>query len=184
MLPILQHTGYMEQHPSNPSSASMLSYNMSPMLGLPTGPSHNAQLVIREPQQQLHHQQMLDAQQLAAVVAAREQQEMMRTYEQQQHRQQHELLRFNSGFDPAGQVSASGFNQMTAAAMSPSLALGSFENSYQIQQQPQEHTHHHQLQLQPHLLLHQQQQQQPQQQQAPQQQRSGSEEGRSVGPSC
>uniref|UniRef100_A0A5B7B5G8 Putative LOB domain-containing protein 36-like n=1 Tax=Davidia involucrata TaxID=16924 RepID=A0A5B7B5G8_DAVIN len=188
MLPIIQHTGFMQQHPNNPSS-----YNMSPMLGLPTGQPHSTQLVIREPQQQQqHHQQMLEAQQLAAVVAAREQQEIMRTYEQQQQhhhhhqqqqQQQHELVRFNSGFDPSGQVSATGFNQMTAgAAISPSLALGSFDNPYQIQQQTQEHPHHHhQLQLQPHLLL-QQQQQQPQAQQ--QQQRSGSEEGRSVGPSC
>ncbi|KAA8531739.1 hypothetical protein F0562_006544 [Nyssa sinensis] len=185
MLPILQHPGLMQQHPNNPSSSSVLPYGMSPMMGVPAGPSHGAQLVIREQQQQHHHhhhnQQMLEAQQLAAMVAAREQQEMLRTYEQQQQQQQqHELVRFNSGFEQAGSVSASGFNQMNAAIMSPSLALGSYDNPYQIQQQPQEHIHHHQLQLQPQLLL----QQHQQQEQPPHQQRSGSEEGRSVGPSC
>uniref|UniRef100_A0A5B7B5Y3 Putative LOB domain-containing protein 36 n=2 Tax=Davidia involucrata TaxID=16924 RepID=A0A5B7B5Y3_DAVIN len=151
MLPILQHPGLMPQPaPNNPSS----SYNMTPKLG-----SHGTTpLVIRESQQQ-QQQQMLEAQQLAAIVAAREQQEMLRNYEQQQH--ELELVRFNSGFEPAGPVSASGFNQTTA-----SLALGS-DNPYQIPQ------HTHQLQLHPELLLQQQQQQ-----------RSGSEEGRSVGPSC
>ncbi|KAL7224061.1 hypothetical protein ACSBR1_025503 [Camellia fascicularis] len=189
MLPILQHPGFMQ---NNPASSSMIPYNMNSMsmLGLPA--SHNAQLMIRDAQpHHQHHQQMIEAQQLAAAVAAREQQEMLRNYEQQQQQQQ-ELVRFNSGFDPGpvggggGGGGASGFNQMTSTgAMSPSLALGSFDNPYQIQQQPQDHTHHHhhhhQLQLEPQLLLH----QQPQQPQTPQQQqRSGSEEGRSVGPSC
>ncbi|XP_052195814.1 LOB domain-containing protein 36 isoform X1 [Diospyros lotus] len=185
MLPIFQNPVFVPPHPANnPSSSSVIPYNMSPMLGLPAGgASHGAQLMIRDPQQQLHHQ-MLEAQQLAV---AREQQEMLRSYEQQQHQQQ-ELVRFNSGFDVAGPVGASGFGQMTgAAAVSPSLALGSFDNPYQIQQQPQDHAHphHHQMQLQPQLLLQQQQQQQ-QEPQGPvaQQQRSGSEEGRSAGPSC
>ncbi|PSS21337.1 LOB domain-containing protein [Actinidia chinensis var. chinensis] len=178
MLPILQHPGFIG---NNPSSSSAIPYNMSPMLGLPSGTPHNAQLVIRESQQpHHHHQQMLEAHQLAAVVAAREQQEMLRTYEQQQQ----ELVRFNSGFDQGGPMGASGFNQMSrGAALSPSLALGSFdEGPYQIQQQPQEHSHPHELQLQSQLLL---QQQQPEQPQTPQQQqRSGNEDGRSVGPSC
>ncbi|KAK2967538.1 hypothetical protein RJ640_030409 [Escallonia rubra] len=194
MLPMLQHPGYM--HPNNPSSSAVMQYNMQPMLGLPAGPS---QFMIREPQ---HHQQMMEAQQLAAAAAAREQQEMMRSYEQQQQhpQQQAELVRFSggvAGFDVAGpgQVTASGFNQITpAGAMSPSLALGgSYEaTGYHIQQQDQHshHSqhHHHQLQLQPQLLLQQQQgqvqAQQPQGQHdlQQQQQRDGSEEG--VGPSC
>ncbi|KAK3023969.1 hypothetical protein RJ639_042859 [Escallonia herrerae] len=191
MLPMLQHPGYM--HPNNPSSSAVMQYNMQPMLGLPAGPSH---FMIREPQ---HHQQMMEAQQLAA---AREQQQMMRSYEQQQHpQQQAELVRFSggvAGFDVAGpgQVTASGFNQLTpAGAMSPSLALGgSYEaTGYHIQQQGQQdqhshHSQHHHHQLQPQLLLQQHQgqvqAQQPQGQhdQQQQQQRDGSEEG--VGPSC
>lgn len=187
VLPMLQHPGFIQQHPSNHSS-SVIRYNMSPMLGLSPGPNHGNQLVIRDTQQQQQqphpHQQMLDAQQFAAVIAAREQQELIRSYEQQ------ELMRYNGGFDPAGSVpvGAAGFNQMTSGAMSPSLALGNFDNPYQIQQQEHHHHPHHQLQAQ--LMLHpqqppqQQQQQQPLQLQQQQQQRSGSEEGRSVGPSC
>ncbi|XP_059457793.1 LOB domain-containing protein 36-like [Corylus avellana] len=177
MLPInIQPQGFIPQqqmHAGNPSSsAAVLPYNMSPMLGIPTGgPTHGGQLVIREPQStqhQHHQQQIFEAQQLAA----REQQEILRTYEQQQP----ELVRFNSGFDPA--VTASGFNQMNdggGGVMSPSLGLGNFENSYQMQpQQGEHHGHplHHALQAQ--LLL------QPVQQQA----QSESEEGRGVGPSC
>ncbi|XP_057500919.1 LOB domain-containing protein 36-like [Actinidia eriantha] len=185
MLPILQNHSFMG---NNPSSSSVIPYNMSPMMGLPSVAPHNTQLVIRESQQP-HHQQILEAQQQAAMVVAREQQEMLRTYEQQQlqqqqlqqqQQQQQELVRFNSGFDQGGPVGPSGFNQMSsAAAMLPSLALGSFDGSYQIQQQPQEHSHHHELQLPSQLLLQQQQPQQPHQQQKP-----GSEDGRSVGPSC
>ncbi|KAM7516568.1 hypothetical protein LguiA_006151 [Lonicera macranthoides] len=196
MLPILQYPGLMpppppqQQQPGNPSSSTgLMAYNMQPMLG-----GGGPQLVIRDPQQQPQmshhqHQQMIEAQQLA--VAAREQ-EILRSYEQQQQQQhqQPELVRFNSGFEPAGQVTASGFNQMSGAALSPSLALGSYDipfHQIQQQQQPQDHSHpqsHHQhqlqLQLQPQLLH--QQQQQPQTQQ---QQRAGSEEGRSGGgPSC
>jgi hypothetical protein len=88
-------------------------------------------------QHQHHQQQIFEAQQLAAAVAAREQQEILWTYEQQQQ-QQPKVVRFNSGFDPAlrgGSVTASGFNQMNVdgGVMSPSLALGNFENPYQMQ---------------------------------------------------
>ncbi|KAF2295191.1 hypothetical protein GH714_031999 [Hevea brasiliensis] len=127
--------------------------------------------------------------QLAAAMAVRDQQEMFRAYDQQQQQQQQhqqhqnqsqhqqELVRFNSGFDAAGSVTATGYNQLSSAsAMSPSLALGTYDNPFQIQ--PQAEHHHHQLQAQ--LLIQPQQPQQTQQQQ----QRSGSEEGRSVGPSC
>ncbi|CAK9166445.1 unnamed protein product [Ilex paraguariensis] len=86
MLPILQHPGFIQQHPNIPAT-SVMPYNMQPMLGLQAGPSHGTQLMIREPQPLHHQQQMLEAQQLAAVVAAREQLEMMRTYEQQQQQQ-------------------------------------------------------------------------------------------------
>ncbi|KAK1383338.1 LOB domain-containing protein [Heracleum sosnowskyi] len=185
MLPILQHPGLIQQHPSNPQN--VLSYNnMQPMLGLSMNQPHGAMpLMIRDPQQQ----QMLEAQQLA--VAEREQQEIIRTYEQQQQPDQH--ARFNNGFDTGGQVTAaSGFNQAIADGSTMSLVLGSYENQYthqiqQQQQQPQEpHIHHNQvLQIQPQLLLqqHQQQQQIAQPQVVPQH-RDGSEEGRSGGPSC
>lgn len=209
MLPILQPAGYMPQtqHPGNPSSSTVLPYNMSPMVGIPTGPAmRGGSLVIREPQAQHQHQhqqhqhqhqhhqhQLFEAQQLAAAMAAREQQEILRTYEQQQthahqHQQQPELVRFNSGFDSAGgSVTATGFNQMNAAAaaMSPSLALGTFDNPFQIEQQQEEHhghPQHHPLQAQ--LLLP---PQQPQAQQQGQQTQTlphrESEEGRSVAPS-
>lgn len=106
MLPILQHPGYIQQHPNNPSSSTMMPYNMQPMLGLPTGmqqqQQHGAQLMLRDPQQQQqqNHQQVIEAHQFAAAMAAREQQEMLRTYEQQPQQQQHP--QFNSGFDSAG----------------------------------------------------------------------------------
>nr|XP_016472723.1 PREDICTED: LOB domain-containing protein 36-like isoform X1 [Nicotiana tabacum] len=189
MLPILQHPGYIQQHPNNPSSSTMMPYNMQPMLGLPTGmqqQQHGAQLMLRDSQQQQqqqqNQQQVIEAHQLAAAMAARDQQEMLRTYEQQAQQQQHP--QFNSGFDSAGSggYPATGFHQMNSS-VSPSLALGSFDNSYQIQQTQQEHCG--QVQLQPHQLLQQQQQQLPQQPQTPQQQqRAKSEEERSIGPSC
>lgn len=178
MLPILQHPGFVPQHPNNPSGAGVLPYNMQPMLGLPTGQAQ-AQMVIRD------QQQMLEAQQLA--VAAREQQELMRNYEHQQQSEQ--LVRFNSGFETGGpQVSGSGFNNQMGAGTgsgSPmSLALGTYQdNPYQIQQQPGDQTHH-QLQVHPQLLLHQQPAQPQQTQVPPQQHRATSEENRSVGPSC
>ncbi|KAM3757171.1 hypothetical protein ACB098_02G168200 [Castanea mollissima] len=196
MLPILQPPGFIPQqhHPANPSSSAVaLPYNMSPaMMGIPTaGATHSGQMMIRETQQQQqqqHHQHhIFEAQQLAAAVAAREQHEIYRNYEQQQQ-QQPELVRFNSGFDPAsaGSVTASGYNHMNAAAMSPSLALGTYETPYQIQtQQGAEHHHpHHQLQAQLLLQPQQTQAQQQGQQTQPPQPKSESEEGRSVGPSC
>ncbi|XP_021301235.1 LOB domain-containing protein 36 [Herrania umbratica] len=202
MLPILQPPAFLPQHVGNPSSSAVMQHNMMPMMGIPTAAavaaaaSHVGQLAIREPQQQ--QQQIFEAQQqLAAAAAAREQQEMFRGYEQQHHQgQQQEIVRFNSGFEGAGSVTATGFNQMTTAAtMSPSLALGSFDNPYQIQTQQQDHHHHshggHSLQaqlllqpqqVQPQQPAQQNQQQQAQQNQQQQQQRSGSEEGRSIGP--
>ena len=114
--------------------------------------------------QHQHQQQILEAQQIAEAVAAREQQEMLRTYEQQQQQQQL-LVRFNSGFDAGGTVGASSFNQMTAA-ISPSLALGPFDNSYQLEEQQQE-LHR------PQMLLSTQTQPQQQQPQLPQQQQVG-----------
>ncbi|XVE82745.1 hypothetical protein DITRI_Ditri16bG0030500 [Diplodiscus trichospermus] len=194
MLPILQPPVFLQQHVGNPSSSAVMHHNMMPMMGIPSAAaagsaSHGGQLVIREPQQ------AFEAQQFAAVVAAREQQEMFRGYEQQHHQsqQQQEIVRFNSGFEGAGSVTATGLNQITAAAaMSPSLALGTFDNPYQIQTQQDHHPHHHshgghplqaQLLLQPQQGQPHQQTQQTQQQQQ-QQQRSGSEDGRSIGPSC
>ncbi|RVW46151.1 LOB domain-containing protein 10 [Vitis vinifera] len=138
----MAHVGYMpQQYMSDPSSSSVIPYNMSPILGLPPGAPHDGQLIIREPQtqqtQQNQHQlqQILEAQQLAAAMAARGQ-EIMRTHERQQ--QEQELLRFDNGFDADGIVgAASSFNQMTAAAMSPSRALGTFGHQLQLQPQPQ-----------------------------------------------
>ncbi|CDP02469.1 unnamed protein product [Coffea canephora] len=177
MLPIFQHPGFMQQHPNNPSASTVMPYAMQPMMGLPTGVAapHGGPLIIRDAQQQ---QQMYEAQQYAAAVAARDQ-EMFRAYEQQQQQQPppQELMRFNSGFEGAGPAAATAFNTMSCgAAMSPSLALGSYE-AFQLesqlmlqQQQPQ------QLPLQSHHQPQAAQQQHPQ--------RAKSEEGRSVGPSC
>lgn len=190
MMPILQPPGYMpQQHPNNPSPSSVSQYNMSAMMGQPStqfmmGEPHQQQQQ-QQHQQQFHHQQMFEAQQMAAIVAAREQQEMLRAYEQQQQQQhqqeQHalELASFNSVvIDEAGPVTvAGGFNSMSSAAMSPSLALCSFDHSYQLQQQPQEATPESQLDLTPQLLL-----QQPPQQ--PQGHRSSSEEGIGSCPPC
>ncbi|KAJ9177216.1 hypothetical protein P3X46_012455 [Hevea brasiliensis] len=198
MLPILQPSTFMpQQHMGNPSASNVMPHNMLPMMGIPTGPADGGQLMISEHPQQSHQhpthqqqqqQQFFEAQQLAAAVAVRDQQEMFRTYDQQQHQDQsqhqQELVRFNSGFDATGSVTATGYNQLSAAsAMSPSLALATYDNPYQIQPQVEHHHHHHHHQLQAQLFL-QPQQQQPLQQTQQQQQRSGSEEGRSVGPSC
>lgn len=90
MLPMLQHSGYIQQHPNSPSSSTMMAYNMQPM-------GMQQQLMMRDPQQH-NQQQVMEPHQLAAVMAAREQQEMMRTYEQQQQQQ------FNNGFDSAGSI--------------------------------------------------------------------------------
>ncbi|KAK2657413.1 hypothetical protein Ddye_010465 [Dipteronia dyeriana] len=203
MMPILQSQAFMpQQHMDNTSSTSTVvqsQHGMFPMMGMGAGSSHSGHMVIRDqPQQhqQHHQQQIFEAQHLAAAVAAREQQEMLRCFEQQQHQQQ-DLLRYNSGgYD--GSVTPTGFNQMSGNAMSPSLSLRTFDNNpYQIQAPqsvvPEHHQqHHHAHSLQAQLLL-QSQQAQPQQQQqqqaaspqaAQQQQNSGSDEGRSVGPSC
>ncbi|KAG2719867.1 hypothetical protein I3760_02G011100 [Carya illinoinensis] len=177
MLTILQPAEYItqQQHPGNLSSSAVLPCNMSPMLGITTGAStRGGVLMIREPQPQHYQHQLFEAQKLAAAVAAREQQEILQSYGQQQqlqqyaqphqHQNQPELVRFNSGFDQAaaagGSVTATGFNQVNAAAaaMPPSLALGTFENPYEIQLQQGEHhgyPHHHPLQAQ---LLRQHQQ--------------------------
>ncbi|XP_058010504.1 LOB domain-containing protein 36 isoform X2 [Hevea brasiliensis] len=178
MLPILQPPTFMpQQHLGNPSASNVMPHNMLPMMGIPTGPAHGGQLMIRDHPQQPHQhsthhqqQQFFEAQQLAAAMAVRDQQEMFRAYDQQQQQhQQHqnqsqhqqELVRFNSGFDAAGSVTATGYNQLSSAsAMSPSLALGAYDNPFQIQ--PQAEHHHHQLQAQ---LLIQPQQPQPTQQQ-------------------
>ncbi|XWS33654.1 hypothetical protein CRYUN_Cryun22dG0101000 [Craigia yunnanensis] len=192
MLPILEAPVFLH----NASSSALMQHNMMPMMGIPTATateasaSHGGQLVIREP----HQQQIFEAQQqLAAVVGASEPPEMFRGYEQHHHQgQQQEIARLNNGFDGAGSVTATGFNQIiTAATMSPSLALGSFDNPYQIQTQQQDH-HHGGHPLQAQLLLHPQGQpqaqqnehQQTQQNQQQQPQRSGSEEDRIIGPSC
>lgn len=169
MLPMLMQP----QHLGNSSFS-----NGMPMMGIPTA----GQMGMRADTHQHHQvnpQQIFEAQQLAAVVAARDQQEMLRAYEQQQHTQaQQEIVRFHGGFEPANSVSAAGFNHMNpAAAMSPSLALGTFDNTFQIQ--PQEEPQPNQLQEE---LLLQPQSQQPQQ--IFQHPKSETEEGRSVGPSC
>ncbi|KAK0579688.1 hypothetical protein LWI29_029820 [Acer saccharum] len=189
MMPILHSQAFMpQQHMGNPSSSSTVvqaQHGMFQMMGMGSGSSHSDQMVIRDQPQQHQQQRIFEAQQLAAAVAAREQQEMLRHFEQQQHEQQ-DLLRYSSGgYD--GSVTPTGFNQMSGNAMSPSLALGTFDsNPYQIQA-PQSvvlehHQQHHAHSLQAQLLL--QSQQQQQQQAAQQQQNSGSDEGRSVGPSC
>ncbi|KAE8704807.1 LOB domain-containing protein 6 [Hibiscus syriacus] len=186
LLPILQPPVVLQQpqHVGNPSS--MMQQSVMPMMGIPTAASasQGGQLVIREPQQQQQQQQqpqqqMFEAQQqLAAVVAAREQQDFLRGYEQQQHQgHQQEIVTLNSGFEGGdGSVTATGFNRITTATtMSPSLALGSFDNPYQIQTQQQDHHP-----LQPQLLIQTQQVQPLQQNQ--QLQISESEEGTSSGP--
>ncbi|XP_022853652.1 LOB domain-containing protein 36-like [Olea europaea var. sylvestris] len=196
MLPMLN---LQQQYPNYGASAfQAMPYNMQPMMAMPTGVSHSAQLMIRDPHQQ---QQILNAQQMAAV-----------TYEPHQHQQQDDLVRYNGGFDNAGgPVIATGFAQISDEnAMPPpsSSALGSYENNplHHIQQEAQDHSHSHQLQLepQPHEFFLQQQPQenasphhhlqqliqlQPEEPQAShsqprQQQRARSEEGRSVNPSC
>ncbi|XP_050206575.1 LOB domain-containing protein 36 [Mercurialis annua] len=185
MLPTIQNPNYIGQHHlsnSNPSS-SLIQHNALPIMGgIPGGGVHSGPLMIREappqPQPPPQHQ-IFEAQQLAAALAAREQQEMIRAYEQQQ--QQQEIVRYNN--------SNSGFSSITVAAMSPSLALGSFDTSSYQQVE-----HHHQQQnqqLQAQLFLQptkseitQAQPLQQQFQQTQQQQRSGSDEGGSVGPSC
>ncbi|XP_058081358.1 LOB domain-containing protein 36 [Magnolia sinica] len=145
----IPHPAMMPSHPhQGGASSSMVPYGMSSMgAGLPPSGPSQAHLMMRE------QQHIMDSQQLAAAVR---EQELMRNYEHQQ-----ELARFNSGFDGGSGGAAVGFNQMSGRAGSPSpLALVPFDNSFQVQQEP-EHQHPYQ-----------------------QQQRAGSDEGRnSVGPS-
>ncbi|KAJ8764292.1 hypothetical protein K2173_006032 [Erythroxylum novogranatense] len=190
MHPILQAPTFIQpQLMATPSSSMMPRGGVLPMMGIPTrpvGPTHGGQLMIREPQPQqpqTQSQEFYDAQQLAVAMVAREQQEMLRAYEQQQL----ESVRYNSGLEGVGSVTATGFNQnqIGAGAMSPSLQMSSFHNPFHIQPQQGEH-HHHQAQL---LLQAHEGQPLSQQQQQPhqvhqQQQREKSEEGRSGGPSC
>ncbi|KAJ9170736.1 hypothetical protein P3X46_018822 [Hevea brasiliensis] len=186
MLPTLQTQAYMPQmHLGNPTASSLMQHGALPIMSVPSQPTHGGQLVIHEPQQQQqqqqqHQNQIFEAQQFAAALAAREHQDMFRAYEQQQ-----EIVRFNRGFDISDTVNTTGFNQITVAAMSPSLALGSFDTSYQVQPQQVDHHQHHQLQAQL-FLQPQQAQPQPHEQQQTQQQHqpSGSDEGGSIGPSC
>ncbi|KAG5061157.1 hypothetical protein AAZX31_01G170800 [Glycine max] len=180
----------LQQHPNNPFPGAM--YGNMPTA---TAAVHGGQLVIRDaqPAPQQQQQQILEAQQLAAAVAAREQQEMFRSYE---HQQQQEFLRFSGGFDVGSASSAGGFSQVSPAAasadqLSPSLALGSFDNAYHMQQPQQEEPHHHHhhphhIPLEAQLLLPPQQKQQTHHEsQLPlHQQHSDNEERRSVGPSC
>ncbi|KAL5181476.1 LOB domain-containing protein 36 [Glycine soja] len=154
----------LQQHPNNPFPGAM--YGNMPTA---TAAVHGGQLVIRDaqPAPQQQQQQILEAQQLAAAVAAREQQEMFRSYE---HQQQQEFLRFSGGFDVGSASSAGGFSQVSPAAasadqLSPSLALGSFDNAYHMQQPQQEEPHHHHhhphhIPLEAQLLLPPQQKQQ------------------------
>ncbi|CAJ1929751.1 unnamed protein product [Sphenostylis stenocarpa] len=180
----------LQQHPNNPFSGSVYG-NMAGMAGV-TAAAHGGQLVIRDSQPPQQYQ-ILEAQQLAAAVAAREQQELFRSYEHQQQ----EFMRFSGGFDVGSASSAGGFSQMSPAAvsadqLSPSLALGSFDNAYHMQQpqqgEPHPHSHPHNIPFEAQLLLPPQQkqaQQQTQQSQLPlHQQQSESEECRSLGPSC
>ncbi|KAJ8546134.1 hypothetical protein K7X08_018717 [Anisodus acutangulus] len=182
MIPILQSPGFMQQHHMNaPSSSTMMPFNMNPILGMQTGVPHGGQLMIRDPQQQ---QQTIEAQQFAAAMAAREQreqQEMLRNYEQKQHpshQQQQDIVRFNSGFDSTGSVTATGFHQISSPATAQLVLAGTPENPYNLiplqQQQTQQMIH-----LQPQLLLQQQPETPRQQQRA-----KSEEDGRSVGPSC
>ncbi|KDP31888.1 hypothetical protein JCGZ_12349 [Jatropha curcas] len=179
MLPTLQSPPYMAAQPANLGnpSPSLIQHGGLPIMGIPTG-----QLSVREQQQQ---QRVYDAQQLAAALAAREQQEMFRVYEHQQ--QQQEIVRFNRGFDSSDSVNnnnnnTTGFNQIAVAAMSPSLALGSFDiTPYQIQPEQIDQHHHLQAQL---FLQSEQEEQQSQPTQQPKHQRSGSDEGGCVVPSC
>ena len=92
---------------------------------------------------------------------------MLRSYEQQ------EFMKFNNGvFEPSV---GGGFGNQAEEFLSPSLALGNFENveSYQMQQQGEQH---HPIEAQ--LLLSPQQESQGQHQQ----QQCASEDGRNVVP--
>ncbi|OIV92889.1 hypothetical protein TanjilG_01023 [Lupinus angustifolius] len=158
----------------------------------PFGPSvfasmpstHGGQMVMRDPQPS--PQQMFGDPQLAAAVAAREQRDMLRGFEHQQQQlqqQQHqqEFLRFNSGGFDLGTVPDDGFCQHVSPSapvsqnligLSPSLALGSFENHFHHMQQQHQgephannaHVHSHHIPLEAQLLLTPRQEKQAQQQ--------------------
>ncbi|XP_044470014.1 LOB domain-containing protein 36-like [Mangifera indica] len=144
MMPMLQPQAFM---PQQHSCEMIQQHGISPMMAIPMG---------SQQQHQNHQQQqMLEAQQM---VAEREQQ-ILSCSEQQQ---QQDVVRFNCGFDDP---TATGFHHMSPAAMSP-LALGSFDNPYQIQpQQPDYHLYSHPIQAQI-LLQSQRAQSQPHQQAA------------------
>ncbi|XP_010263734.1 PREDICTED: LOB domain-containing protein 6-like [Nelumbo nucifera] len=188
MLPLTHQHHHHLYHHQHPSSSMGGPFGMSSIgTSLPPGPSAQAQFLIREQQQQ--QQQMFEAQQVAGVMPMREQQELMRRYEQQQQQQQHDLVRYNSGFDVAtgaagagcagssftevapNGVGGGGYNQMSGA-MPSSLALVSYDNPFQVQQQPQPEDSQSQQSHTPHLLQRQQQQH-----------RGGSDECRSARPS-
>ncbi|KAI3462773.1 hypothetical protein Pfo_019436 [Paulownia fortunei] len=133
----------------------------------------------QQQQQYVQQQQQQYVQQQQQQQYVQQQQQQQYVQQQQQQQQQHsDLLRFNDWFDDAGgPATATGFNQMpaaAAAAMQPALALGgSYETHpyHHIQQHAhshaQEHSHsqshphsHHPHQLQLHELFLQQQQQQ------------------------
>ncbi|PPD90542.1 hypothetical protein GOBAR_DD12510 [Gossypium barbadense] len=177
MLPILQPSVFLQQHVGNPSSSSsssaVMQHNMMPMMGIPTAAAAASG--------------QLDVKGTSTATDVRGSATIGGGDSSKGTTRDPEIVRFNNGFEGSASVTATGFNQITTAAaaatMSPSLALGSFENPYQIQaQQDHHHCHggHHPLQAQ--LLLQPQQGQPQTQQQQPQ--RSGSEEARSIGPSC
>ncbi|TMW87017.1 hypothetical protein EJD97_020537 [Solanum chilense] len=196
MLPIanLQPPGLFQpqQQPMNaPSSSTMSPFNMNPMSGMSTGVPHGGPLLIRDPQQQQQQQQLLQqpiqVQQFITAMAAKEQrdqQEMLKFYEQQE--QQEDAVRFNSGFDSTGSVTATGFHQMSSS-IPPSLVLaGTYENPYNLVPPHQQSQPEQSLSYQQQVHLQSQQQlQPPQPPETPrQQQRANSEEeGRGSGPS-
>ncbi|CAH9069397.1 unnamed protein product [Cuscuta europaea] len=149
-------------NPSSSGAGVILPYNMHP------------QMIIQDPHP---HQQLMIG----------EPADMFRAYDQQP--QPLELMGLNNGgFESGGPVTATGYHQSTVptAALSPSLALGSYLNACYPFQEDQSHPHDHtqSVQLQPQQLIL---QQEPPQLSQPQQnpETQSEEEGRSVGhPSC
>ncbi|CAL0314420.1 unnamed protein product [Lupinus luteus] len=133
--------------------------------------THGGQMLMRDTQPP--QQQIFGDPQLASAVAAREQRDMFGGFEHQQHQQQQQqdLLRFNSGGFDLGTVPDGGFCQQVSPSapvsenlidLSPSLALGSFENPFQHMQQQQQgephanahsQVHSHHIPLEAQLLL-------------------------------
>lgn len=132
------------------------------MVGSHGGGGGGGQMVIRDPQQ---HEIQLEAQQMQHI---HQQQVMLRNYEQQQ-----EFMKFNGGLEENG----GGFGNQVDQLLSPSLALGGFENvgSYHLQQQGQEEQHNP---IEAHLLLSAQEESH----ENPHQQPCESENGRSIVP--